>query len=115
MNKMRKRVAVLGSTGSIGRNTLEIVDSMPGRFDVVGLSANRNAVLLAQQIDRYRPKLAAVADPASFEEVATLTSCSETTVLAGPEGLCQVAACPEADIVVAAVVGAARLSAATVM
>ena len=107
MDETRKRVAVLGSTGSIGRNTLEIVDSMPDRFDVVGLSANRNAALLAQQIDRYRPKLAGVADRASFEEVAALTSYSETTVLAGPEGLCQVAACPEADIVVAAVVGAA--------
>ena len=64
-----KAISVLGSTGSIGTQTLEIVDDFPERFRVVALSAGRNLELLVRQIQRYQPEAVALADPALLPEL----------------------------------------------
>ena len=57
-----KRIAILGSTGSIGRSALQVIEQFPNRFQVVALAAGRNVDLLIEQIQRFRPKIAAVLD-----------------------------------------------------
>ncbi|MFZ4805141.1 MAG: 1-deoxy-D-xylulose-5-phosphate reductoisomerase [Synechococcus lacustris] len=112
-----KAISVLGSTGSIGTQTLEIVDDFPERFRVVALSAGRNLELLVRQIKRYQPEAVALADPALLPELqqrlaalATETAAAPLPVLlAGPEGLCAVAAWASADLVVTGIVGCAGL------
>ena len=104
-------VAVLGSTGSIGLSTLDVLGRHPERFQVVALTANRNAELLADQCRRYRPAVAAMADPAAARRLQSLLAgmSGAPEVLAGIEGLEQVAALPQAHYVLAAIVGAAGL------
>jgi len=104
-----KRIVVLGSTGSIGRSTLDLVDRHPGAFEVVGLAAARNVDLLAEQAARHRPLAVAVADPAAARELAQRVP-PGTRVLAGGDGLDELARVPEADLVVSALVGAAGLA-----
>ncbi len=104
-------VAVLGSTGSIGLSTLDVLERHPERFQVVALTANRNAQLMAEQCRRYRPAVAAMADPAAAQVLRSLLAGTPGApeVLAGIEGLEQVAALPQAPYVMAAIVGAAGL------
>lgn len=104
-------VAVLGSTGSIGASTLDVLSQHADRFRVVALAANRNAAKLAQQVVQWRPEYAALADPNSARElVERLAKANVSTrVLSGPDALCEVAALSEAQYVVAAIVGAAGL------
>jgi len=89
-------VAVLGSTGSIGLSTLDVLGRHPERFQVVALTANRNAELLAEQCRCYRPAVAAMADPAAARRLQSLLAgmSGAPEVLAGIEGLEQVAALP---------------------
>ncbi|NTU47394.1 MAG: 1-deoxy-D-xylulose-5-phosphate reductoisomerase [Syntrophobacteraceae bacterium] len=106
-----KNIAVLGSTGSIGVSTLEVLDQFPGRFRAVALAAGRNTDLLLDQIRRFRPRLVAVMDE---DLAAKLTGAMgrddrETEVVFGPQGYEQVATHPEAEMVVSAMVGAAGL------
>jgi len=104
------RIAVLGSTGSIGRQTLEVIAAFPERFELVGLCAGRNAQLLAEQVQAYRPALAALADSSRMGELRSgVPSELAGRLRAGPEGVEEIAAMPEADVVVAAVVGQAGL------
>jgi 1-deoxy-D-xylulose-5-phosphate reductoisomerase len=95
-------VAILGSTGSIGRSTLAVLDRHQDRFRVVALAARRNASLLAEQADRFRPSLVVLTETG---EVAPADWAR------GDEGLIAAATHPDVDIVVNAVVGAAGLSA----
>ncbi|UCG11206.1 MAG: 1-deoxy-D-xylulose-5-phosphate reductoisomerase [Deltaproteobacteria bacterium] len=105
-----KNIAILGSTGSIGRNTLNVVEQFPERFRVVALAAGRNIDLLAEQIQRHRPKLVAVFDQQLARDLmGRVEPATDLHVLAGGEGYQQVAACPEADMVLSAMVGAAGL------
>jgi len=106
-----KGVTVLGSTGSIGISTLDVIARHPDRYRVVALTANRDIEGLLEQCLRFQPQLAVMADKAAAVElVQRLRSRgSETEVLAGMEGLEQVAAMPETDYVMAAIVGAAGL------
>lgn len=99
----RKRIAVLGSTGSIGRSVLDVVARLPEAFEVVSLSGSRNVDLLAEQAGRFSvPRVAVGPDAvAAFEP--------GTRVLRGPAALEELAADPEADLVVNALVGAAGL------
>ncbi|NTV41765.1 MAG: 1-deoxy-D-xylulose-5-phosphate reductoisomerase [Syntrophobacteraceae bacterium] len=106
-----KNIAVLGSTGSIGVSTLEVLEQFPGRFRAVALAAGRNTDLLLDQIRRFRPGLVAVMDE---DLAAKLTGAMgrddrETEVVFGPQGYEQVATHPEAEMVVSAMVGAAGL------
>ncbi len=104
-------VVVLGSTGSVGESTLDVIARNPDRFRVVGLGANRNAAKLAEQIRRWRPAYAALADETAARELARNLggSVPETKLLVGADGLIEMASLPEAHSVMAAIVGAAGL------
>lgn len=102
-----KKLAILGSTGSIGRSTLSLVDLYPGQFQVASLAANSSSDLLLQQALTYRPRLVALADPEAAAELSGRLP--GIRVAAGPEGVIEAAVCPQADTVVAAITGAAGL------
>jgi 1-deoxy-D-xylulose-5-phosphate reductoisomerase len=106
-----KGVAVLGSTGSVGESTLDVVSRHPDRFEIVALSAHRNAARLAEQIRRWQPRYAALADASAVKELEVRLSGARvrTQLLAGPGALEQLASLPESDYVMAAIVGAAGL------
>ncbi len=106
-----RHIALLGSTGSIGKNVLEVVRQYPGRFRVVSLAAaGRNLGLLRQQIEAFNPLVVAVADEREAGALAqSLPSGWGDRILAGPFGVEQAACLPEADTVVSAIVGAAGL------
>lgn len=105
-----KKLAILGATGSIGRNVLQIVDRFPDRFTIGALSAKSNMVLLAKQVEQYRPSVVAVGDERRADELsALLPSGLSVDITCGESGLCRVATLEDADLVVTAVVGAAGL------
>lgn len=104
---MTKTITILGSTGSIGRQTLSVADELGLR--VAALTAERNVELLEAQCRQYRPKLAVLADEAAAEELKVRLADMNIRVLAGAEALCEAAALPEADTVVVAVCGFAAL------
>ena len=104
---MTKTITILGSTGSIGRQTLSVADELGLR--VAALTAERNVELLEAQCRKYRPKLAVLADEATAEELKVRLADMNIRVLAGAEALCEAAALPEADTVVVAVCGFAAL------
>ncbi len=106
--KQPKKIVVLGSTGSIGENVLRVVEKFPDRFQVIGLAAQRQAERLFQQAKKFGVKQVAIAEPETAQKFAGLAPAG-TTILRGAEGLETLAALPEADIVVAAVVGMAGL------
>jgi 1-deoxy-D-xylulose-5-phosphate reductoisomerase len=107
----RQRLVILGSTGSIGTSTLDVVARHPQRFEVVGLSAMQRIDELIAQCLRWRPRQAVVADEARAARVreALRAHGVGTAVHSGPDALCALAAAPEADAVMAAIVGAAGL------
>jgi 1-deoxy-D-xylulose-5-phosphate reductoisomerase len=105
-----KKIVILGSTGSIGRSSLKVIEQYPDRFQVVALAAGKNIDLLAEQIHRFRPKIVAVFDLQLAKDlVRKLQAGTRVEVLAGPEGYEQVASCNDADMVLSAMVGAAGL------
>ena len=105
-----KRIAILGSTGSIGRSSLQVIEEYPDLFQVVALAAGRNIDLLAEQIHRFRPKIAAVLDQRLAKDlVSNLKAETRVEVLVGLEGYGRVASYDDADLVLSAMVGAAGL------
>jgi len=104
-----KRLAILGSTGSIGVSTLEIVAEHPNSFQVVALTAGRNLALLEEQITRFRPEIVAVPDQENARRLQERIGTSGPRVLCGTEGLIACAVQSPADMVVSAIVGAAGL------
>ncbi len=102
-----KRIAVLGSTGSIGVNTLKVIADFPERFKVVGLSAGDNSGLLARQIRQFRPEVVSLRREEAAEQLGREFNGIE--IGSGVEGSLRVATWPEADLVVSAIVGAAGL------
>jgi 1-deoxy-D-xylulose-5-phosphate reductoisomerase len=104
-----KRLAVLGSTGSIGVNTLDIAGTFGNEFTVVALSAGTNIRLLREQIERFEPKVVSVLNEDLAKILRGELSPQKTEVLFGVEGLIQIATLPEIDLVVSALVGAAGL------
>ena len=109
---MRQRVAVLGSTGSVGVNTLDVIARHPDRFEVFALSASRQVELMLAQCLQFRPALAVMADSDAARELARRIEGSglATRVLSGQSGLEQAAAHESVDTVMAAIVGAAGLA-----
>jgi len=105
---MSKRIAILGSTGSIGTQTLDVVRHHPGQFTVEALAGGYNVELLARQIREFRPRLAAVATAEAAREL-TLLAPAGTRIVYGEEGLIEAAAGTIADIVVTALVGSQGL------
>ncbi len=105
-----KTLSLLGSTGSIGRNTLELVRQFPGRFRIAGLAAGRQIDVLAEQILEFAPECVSVADETLVDQLGKrLPAGRRPRILCGVEGLCTVATLPAADMVVSAVVGAIGL------
>jgi 1-deoxy-D-xylulose-5-phosphate reductoisomerase len=105
-------LVVLGSTGSIGQNTLDVAARHPDRFRVVGIAARANDRILAEQCLRFRPDTVAMLDGAAAARLTARLAAAgcNTRVLAGPEALLTVATLPEAELVMAAIVGAAGLA-----
>jgi 1-deoxy-D-xylulose-5-phosphate reductoisomerase len=107
-----KGLVVLGSTGSIGENTLDVAGRHPGRFRIVALAAHANHETLFAQCERHRPEFAVLVDRAAAPKLASRIAEAGlgTRVLAGAEALSTIATLPQADLVMAAIVGAAGLA-----
>jgi len=103
-----KRIAILGSTGSIGTQTLDVIARHPDRFQVECLAAGRNVDRLLGQIRQFRPSLVAVRDREAAEKLKPHVA-AETRIVYGEEGLIEAAASTDADFVVTAVVGSVGL------
>jgi len=103
-----KRVTILGSTGSVGRNTVDLIGRAPDRFVVEAITGNRNVALLAEQARSLRARVAVVADPALYGELRDALAGSDVLAAAGSEAVAEAAARP-AEWVMAAIVGAAGL------
>jgi 1-deoxy-D-xylulose-5-phosphate reductoisomerase len=104
------KIAILGSTGSIGTSTLEVIEKYPERYEVVGLAAGKNAALLASQIKKFKPRLVCLAEEDAAMSLRSLVAGSETTeIVSGTDGMNMVATLSDADIVVAAISGSAGL------
>ena len=106
---MPKKIAILGSTGSIGVNTLDIVRKSKNRFKVSGLAAGGNISLLEKQIKEFKPKYAALFDEKKASILKKRVGRSKVEIFSGIEGLIKVASMPETEMVVSAIVGAAGL------
>ncbi len=104
-----KRLAILGSTGSIGVTTLDIVARFPDRFAVVALAAGKNVERLAEQVQHFGPAAVAVGDHAAAGELQRLLPGYRGEITYGPDGLERVATVPQAELVVSALVGALGL------
>lgn len=105
--RSKKRIVILGSTGSIGRQALDVIRMHSDEYEVVGLSANSNVELLEQQVNEFKPLYVAVGD----EDRASLLEqhIPDLEVYKGQEGVTRLAAVPEADMILVAVVGVAGL------
>ena len=106
---MKKRLAILGSTGSIGTQALDVVDANPGLFSVQVLTANNNVELLIEQALKYQPKTVVIANPEKYDEVSEALDIRGIEVFAGELALQQVVQSDEVDMVLAAMVGYAGL------
>ena len=101
-----KRIVILGSTGSIGTQTLDIIQRLPGRFEVVGLAAHGNAELLAAQANTFRVPCVSIGNEAKRDAMLGLLTAQTKEVLCGVEGMSDMASRANADLVVVAVAGA---------
>jgi len=108
----RRNIVVLGSTGSVGTQTLEVLRGMPESFRVVGLSSNSRWELLARQVEEFGPEAAAICDERHAESLARAVNGRGVELLSGPRALTRLAAWDGADLVVSAVSGGAGLPAA---
>ena len=109
-----RRIAILGSTGSIGRSALAVVEAQPAKLEVVGLAAGRNAGRFAEQVQRHRPRIIAAATDTALEQTVAALDASAAPAdgaCAGPAGLLAVATHPDADVVLCASAGTAALDA----
>jgi len=108
---MKKRLVILGSTGSIGKSALDVIASNKERIEVLGLSAHSNIDLLLKQIHDFRPSFVAVTDERTYAKFKNTFLLPSVELLGPPDGIEKLASLPEADIVLNAIVGAAGLSA----
>ncbi|MCP4614617.1 MAG: 1-deoxy-D-xylulose-5-phosphate reductoisomerase [Planctomycetes bacterium] len=108
---MTKQIAILGSTGSIGKNALRVIDALGPDYSVIALSAHSNVELLAEQARLYKPKFVAITNPDYAGQLCEFLGDLDVEVLTGPNGLVEAAEIEDVDIVLTAVVGAAGLPA----
>jgi len=104
-----KTIVILGSTGSIGTSTLDIVDRFPKEFRVAGLTAGSNDEKLEEQIRRFRPRIVALSDASAASRLRHRCAELPVEIVSGQEGLIQVACAPETELVISAIVGGAGL------
>ena len=109
MSLPKKGIAILGSTGSIGTQALEVIEAYPDKFDLQVITANRNADLLIKQALKFHPNAVVIADESQFEKVKDALWEEDIHVFAGSEALKQVVEYNEVDIVLTAMVGYAGL------
>ncbi len=103
-----RRISILGSTGSVGRSTLAVVDAFPDELSVAGLAAGGNVELLAEQVHRYQPELVSVRTREDATRLRGMIP-AKTEIVCGADGACDVASLASADAVIAAIVGAAGI------
>ena len=106
---MKKQIAILGSTGSIGKQTLEVIAEHPDLFDVYAITANRSADLLIAQAREFKPEVVVIADESFYDKVKDALADLPIKVWAGADALCQVVEAEPINIVVTAMVGFAGL------
>ena len=109
---MKKKVVILGSTGSIGCNALQVIDALRSEYEVIALSAHSNLELLVEQARQCGPRHVAVTDPQLADASRKAFGGFSGSVLSGPDSLVELACLEEADIIVCAIVGAAGLPSA---
>jgi 1-deoxy-D-xylulose-5-phosphate reductoisomerase len=107
----KKRIAIVGSTGSIGRSALQVIEAHASRLQVVALAAGNNAALLAEQVDRFRPRAVALASGRGVDQFRATPGWKPQHVAAGNDGLIAVATHPDADMVLCASSGSDALEA----
>ena len=100
-----KTVSILGSTGSVGKNTLEVISSLSNRFHVYAISCNQNTSLLHEQIIKHKPRFAVITNYEKYSEFLNDygNEIDVTRILFGDEGLNQISSHDDVDIVVAAI------------
>lgn len=108
MNK--KNIVILGSTGSVGRQALEVIEQLEGRFSIEALTACNNSELLIEQALRFRPKTVVICNDAQYKTVKAALKDTSTEVLTGEYALAEVASREGIDLVLAAIVGFAGLN-----
>lgn len=102
-----KKVVILGSTGSIGKNALEVIKMFPDKFKVIGLAAKSSISILEEQIKDFAPSYVAVAEKKAYDELKKRVN--KVELLFGNEGICEIAKIKDADIILSAIVGAEGL------
>ena len=106
---MKKRLAILGSTGSIGTQTLDVVRSNPDRFEVYAICAHRNVDLLVQQAREFKPEVVCIGDESLYQQLKEALAGLDMKVWAGMDAIADMVTFPSIDIVVASMVGYAGL------
>ncbi|MDR0711721.1 MAG: 1-deoxy-D-xylulose-5-phosphate reductoisomerase [Prevotellaceae bacterium] len=106
----KKRIAILGSTGSIGTQALDVIAQYPGKYEVEALTAHRNVPLLAQQAIRFQPNAVVIADDSKYNELKALLANHPIKVYAGSKAVEEVVALPSVDMVISSLVGIAGLT-----
>ncbi len=104
-----KKIALLGSTGSIGVNTLDVIDKSPDQFEVLGMTAGTSVDQFAEQVKKFKPKIVSLFDETKIDRLKQLLVGEDVEILCGEEGSVKVATIPEVDLVVSGVVGCAGL------
>lgn len=102
---VKKKIAILGSTGSIGTQCLDVIEANPELFEVVVLTAQNNVALLIEQALKYNPKCVVIGDIAQYNTIKQALVQTQTKVMAGEEALCECVQLPEIDMVLTALVG----------
>ncbi|MDR1653569.1 MAG: 1-deoxy-D-xylulose-5-phosphate reductoisomerase [Prevotellaceae bacterium] len=102
---LKKQIAILGSTGSIGTQTLDVIERNPDRFEVYALTANNNVELLVSQALKYKPEFVVIGNPAHYQTLKDALRNEPVKVFAGNDSIAQVAEMTPIDIVVTAMVG----------
>jgi 1-deoxy-D-xylulose-5-phosphate reductoisomerase len=109
VQKQPRRIVILGSTGSIGVNALEVIRAFPREFQVVGLSCSRNIELLRKQVTMFEPEVVCITEPQSYKDFVGRAAKSGLMVLSGEKGLSRLASWENVDIVLNGLVGAVGL------
>ncbi len=106
---MKKRVSILGSTGSIGKNALSVMKSLGDDYELAGLTANQNLSLFKKQLALWEPETAAVHDEGTYKKLKKDIKLKKTRLLSGIDGIKEIAASPDSDIIICAIAGSAAL------
>ncbi len=102
-----KNIVILGSTGSIGKNALRVIENLKGQFNVIGLSCNQEVNLLAEQALQFRPKMVNILDESCLKQLQDSLKGTDISASCGNDALCELAALPDADLVLNGIMGSA--------